>query len=69
MPTCDLELREGSPGPSSFHSLKEFVLTDVEGVWSIYDADGSGQLDIQEFARFFEVLNRRSAAKRSDGSG
>ena len=40
----------------------------MEGVWSVYDTDGSGQLDIQEFARFFEVLDRRSA-NRSEGPG
>ena len=32
----------------------------VDGVWSVYDTDGNGTLDMQEFTKFFEVLVRRN---------
>ena len=34
----------------------------LEGVWSVYDTNGNGTLDMDEFAIFYVVLQKRSAA-------
>ena len=37
----------------------------VDGVWSVYDLDNNGRLDMIEFARFFEVLMLRDDKQRT----
>lgn len=34
----------------------------LEGVWSVYDTNGDGTLDVDEFAIFYVVLQKRAAA-------
>ena len=33
----------------------------IDGVWGVYDANGDGVLDMQEFSRFLTVLDRKSS--------
>ena len=39
----------------------------LEGVWSVYDTNGDGTLDVDEFAIFYVVLQKRSAANPKGG--
>ena len=41
----------------------------LEGVWSVYDTNGDGTLDIDEFAIFYHVLQKRSAANQAKQPG
>lgn len=40
----------------------------LEGVWSVYDTNGDGTLDADEFAIFYVVLQKRSIAANAEGS-
>lgn len=40
----------------------------IEGVWSMYDSDGSGELSREEFGRLMHVLRRKHDAVRTPGS-
>ena len=40
--------------------MKEKTGQYLDGVWSVYDTNGDGTLDAQEFSVFFTVLAKRS---------
>eukprot|EP01047_Picozoa_sp_COSAG01_P045863 COSAG01_NODE_4258_length_5201_cov_4.634065_2_plen_63_part_00 len=40
-----------------------------QGVWGVYDCNGDGVLNLEEFSRFFEVVVRKQESNRQQVQG
>ena len=54
------------PSPARLERSQQLDVTEqyVQGVWSVYDTDGNGTLELAEFARLWEVLVKRVTKKQ-----